>query len=57
MSIDNYIKFISVQKQNMKGAVNLGNRSDENHDDKNAGMLKKNIYLIFQYIKEIGWMT
>ena len=57
MSIYNYIKFISVQKQNMKGAVNLGNRSDENHDDKNAGMLKKNIYLIFQYIKEIGWMT
>ena len=40
MSIDNYIKFISVQKQNMKGAVNLGN-SDENHDDKNAGDVEK----------------
>ena len=41
MSIDNYIKFISVQKQNTKGAVNLGNRSDKNHDDKNAGDVQK----------------
>lgn len=41
MSIDQYIKFISIQKQNTKGAVNLGNSSDENHDDKNAGDVQK----------------
>ena len=41
MSIDQYIKFITVQKQNTKGAVSLGNRSDESHDDKNAGDIQK----------------
>ena len=41
MSIDQYIKFIAIQKQNTSGAVNLGNRSDENHDDKNAGDVQK----------------
>lgn len=41
MSIDQYIKFIAIQKQNTSGAVNLGNRSDESHDDKNAGDIQK----------------
>ena len=41
MSIDHYIKFISIQKQNTNGAVNLGNSSDESHDDKNAGNVQK----------------
>lgn len=41
MSIDQYIKFIAIQKQNTSGAVNLGNRSDETHDDKNAGDVQK----------------
>ena len=41
MSIDQYIKFIAIQKQNTSGAVNLGNRSDESHDDKNAGDVQK----------------
>ena len=41
MSIDQYIKFITVQKQNTSGAVNLGNKSDESHDDKNAGDVQK----------------
>ncbi len=41
MSIDQYIKFIAIQKQNTLGAVNLGNRSDEAHDDKNAGDVQK----------------
>ena len=41
MSIDQYIKFITIQKQSTSGAVNLGNRSDESHDDKNAGDVQK----------------
>lgn len=41
MSIDHYIKFIALQKQNASGAINLGNRSDESHDDKNAGDVQK----------------
>lgn len=41
MSIDQYIKFIAIQKQNTLGAVKLGNSSDESHDDKNAGDVQK----------------
>ena len=41
LSIDHYIKFIAVQKQNTLDAVNLGNRSDEGYDDKNAGDVQK----------------
>lgn len=41
MSIDQYIKFIAIQKQNTLGAVKLGNSSDEFHDDKNAGDVQK----------------
>lgn len=41
MSIDQYIRFIAVQKQNTSGAINLGNSSDEGHDDKNAGDFQK----------------
>ena len=41
MSIDQYIRLIAVQKQNMSGAINLGNGSDEGHDDKNAGDFQK----------------
>ena len=41
MSIDQYIKFIAIQKQNTLGAVKLGNISDEAHDDKNAGDVQK----------------
>ncbi|ALT69004.1 DUF6361 family protein [Methanobrevibacter millerae] len=41
MSIDQYIKFIAIQKQNTLGAVKLGNSSDEAHDDKNAGDVQK----------------
>ena len=37
MSIDQYIKFITIQKQNKSDNINLGNRSDESHDDKYAG--------------------
>ena len=50
MSIDQYIKFIAIQKQNTSGAVNLGNRSDEAHDDKNAGdTLKTRLFNIPTY--------
>ena len=41
MSIDQYIRLIAVQKQNTSGAINLGNSSDEGHDDKNAGDFQK----------------
>lgn len=41
MSIDQYIKFITIQKQNTSGALNLGNRNDEIHDDKRAGDVQK----------------
>lgn len=41
MSVDQYIKFIAIQKQKTSGAINLGNRSDEEHDDKNAGDVQK----------------
>jgi len=41
ISIDQYIKFIAIQKQNTSCAVNLGNLNDENHDDKNAGDVQK----------------
>jgi hypothetical protein len=41
MSIDQYIKFIAIQKQNTKGALNLGNSSDEGSDDKYAGDTQK----------------
>lgn len=53
MSIDQYIKFIAIQKQNTSGAVNLGNRSDEVHDDKNAGdALKARLFNIPTYRKD-----
>ena len=41
MSIDQYLRLIAVQKQNTSGAINLGNSSDEGHDDKNAGDFQK----------------
>ena len=41
MSIDQYIKFIAIQKQNTSGVVKLGNSSDESHDDKRAGDVQK----------------
>ena len=44
MSIDQYIKYITVQKQDKSNNVNLGNRSDESHDDKNAGDTQKTHY-------------
>ena len=53
MSIDQYVKFIAVQKQNTSGAVNLGNRSDEAHDDKNAGdALKARLFNIPTYRRD-----
>ena len=55
MSIDQYIKFISIQKQNTKGAVNLGNGGDESHDDKNAGDVQKtHLFNIPSYKRD--WM-
>lgn len=45
ISIDQYIKYIAIQKQDKSGNVNLGNRSDEAHDDKNAGDSQKFHYL------------
>ena len=41
MSIDQYIKYITIQKQDKSNNVNLGNSSDEAHDDKNAGDTQK----------------
>ena len=41
MSVDQYIKFVAIQKQKIFGGVNLGNRSDGEHDDKNAGDVQK----------------
>ena len=55
MSIDQYIKFISIQKQNTKGAVNMGNRSDEDHDDKNAGDVQKTHFFNIPFYKR-NWM-
>ena len=55
MSIDQYIKFIAIQKQNTSGAVNLGNRSDEAHDDKNAGDVQKRHLLNIPVYKR-DWM-
>ena len=53
MSIDQYIKFIAIQKQNTSGAVSLGNSSDESHDDKNAGdALKKRLFNVPTYRKD-----
>lgn len=37
MSIDQYIKYVTIQKRDKSNTVNLGNSSDEGHDDKNAG--------------------
>ena len=55
MSIDQYIKFITIQKQNTSGAANLGNRSDESHDDKNPGdVQKKYLFNIPTYKRD--WM-
>lgn len=55
MSIDHYIKFIAIQKQNTLDAVNLGNRSDEGHDDKNAGDVQKaHLFNIPSYKRD--WM-
>ena len=55
MSIDQYIKFIAIQKQNTSGAVNLGNRSDEIPDDKNAGDVQKaHLFNIPSYKRD--WM-
>lgn len=45
MSIDQYIKYITIQKQDKSGGINLGNSSDESHDDKNAGDTQKIHYL------------
>lgn len=53
MSIDHYIKFIAIQKQNTSGALNLGNQSDEGHDDKNAGdVQKKHLFNIPTYSRD-----
>ncbi|MBR2666504.1 DUF6361 family protein [Methanobrevibacter sp.] len=41
MSIDQYIKYVTIQKQDKSNSVNLGNSSDEGHDDKNAGDTQK----------------
>ena len=41
MSIDQYIKYVTVQKQDRSNNVNMGNRSDESHDDENAGDAQK----------------
>ena len=43
MSIDQYIKLISFQKQNRSNILKLGNRNDENdeQDDKDAGIGQK----------------
>ena len=53
MSIDHYIKFIAIQKQKTSGALNLGNQSDESHDDKNAGdVQKKRLFNIPTYSRD-----
>ena len=53
MSIDHCIKFIAIQKQNTSGALNLGNLSDESHDDKNAGdVQKKHLFNIPTYSRD-----
>lgn len=53
MSIDHYIKFIAIQKQNTSSALNLGNQSDEGHDDKNAGdVQKKHLFNIPTYSRD-----
>ena len=41
MSIDQYIKYVTIQKQDKSNNVNLGNSTDEAHDDKNAGDTQK----------------
>ena len=41
MSIDQYIKFIAIQKQNTSGAVNLGNRSDESPNHRHGSLLRR----------------
>ena len=44
MSIDQYIKIISIQKQDKSDILSLGNRDDESEedmDDKNAGVNRK----------------
>ena len=41
MSIDQCIKHIAIQKRDNSSMVNLGNRSDESHDDKDAGDRQK----------------
>lgn len=41
MSIDQYIKYITIQKQEKSNNVNMGNINDETHDDRNAGDTQK----------------
>ena len=55
MSIDQYVKYIAFQKQNNANDRNLGNSSDESHDDKSAGDNQKiNLFNISTYRKD--WM-
>jgi len=56
MSIDQYIKYITIQKQDKSNNINMGNSSDEGHDDKNAGDTQKIHYFnIPTYRKD--WMN
>ncbi len=53
MSIDQYIKFIAIQKKMGSNDINLGNKNDESHDDKNAGdTLKVHLFNIPTYKRD-----